>query len=230
LHLPFLRVAIIARASFNAWAVFSTSLTRAYRFGVYRMHFLPPSVGRSHKWLRKMNWDDKIKTKVRVARSWDKSFAFDPCSNVSLRYRNHFGCGASYQVRVLPTKSCERFKSSLLHSVSQVQSLCLALPLFPSRVCQAHENLHLYFKTKELACGHDLTCQVLWVRGVPKVFQGVPQECRESTLLEKVHESPCFHISRCRSNVVHLDITTKVRTKWMWVYQIDSDNNNITRG
>jgi hypothetical protein len=62
---------------------------------------------------------------------------------------------------VLPTKSCEWFKSSLLHCVSQVQPLCLTVPLFPSRVDRAHGNLHLHFTTKELAYGHYLTCRVL---------------------------------------------------------------------
>jgi hypothetical protein len=52
------------------------------------------------------------------------------------------------------------------------------------------EIFTLTSQTKELACGHDLTCRVLWVSGVPKVLQGVPQKCRKSTLLEVVHESP----------------------------------------
>jgi hypothetical protein len=51
--------------------------------------------------------------------------------------------------------------------------LCLTIPLFPNRVHRAHGNLHLYFTTKELACGHDLTCWELWVSGVPKALQGV---------------------------------------------------------
>jgi hypothetical protein len=129
---------------------------------------------------------------------------------VSLRYRNHFACRADYHVRVFPTKSCERFESSLLHSVSQVPSLCFKLPLFPSRIGRAHGNLHLHFTKKELDGGH--TCQILWVSGVPKVLQGISQECRKSTILEVVHESPCFPICRRRSKVVHLDITAKVRT------------------
>jgi hypothetical protein len=133
------------------------------------------SVGVIHgSW--KANWGDKSRTMVRVALSWKKSFAFDSWSNVSLRYRNHFGCGAGYHVRVLPTKRCERFKHSLLHSVGQVQSLCLALLLFPSKICRAHRDLHLHFTTKELACGHDVTCRILWVSGVSKVLQGVPQK------------------------------------------------------
>jgi hypothetical protein len=156
-----------------------------------------------------MNWGDEIRTVVRVALSWKKSFTFDTGYSVSLKYRNHLGCRAGYLGRVLPTKSCERFESSLLHSVSQVPSLCLTLPLFPSRIGRAHENLHLHLTTKELACGHDLTCRVLWVRSVPEVLHGVSQKCRKSTLLEVVHESPCFHICRLRSNVGHLDITTR---------------------
>jgi hypothetical protein len=132
---------------------------------------------------------------MRIALSWKKSFALDTRYSVSLRHRNHFGCRAGYLVRVLPTKSCECFESSLLHRISQVSPLCPTLPLFPSRIGRTHGKLHLYFTTKELAGGHDLPCRVLWVSGVPKVLQGVPQKCRQSTLLEVVHESPCFHIS-----------------------------------
>jgi hypothetical protein len=72
---------------------------------------------------------------------------------------------------------------------------------------------------KELSCGHDLTCRLLWISSVPKVLQGAPQECRKSTLLKVIHESPWFHISRRRSSIVHLDITTKVRTSWVRVYK-----------
>jgi hypothetical protein len=94
---------------------------------------------------------------VRVALSWKKSFTFDTRYSVSLRYGDHLGCCVGYLVRMIPTKSCERFESSLLHSVSQVPSLCLTLPLFPSRIGRAHGNLHLHFTMKELACGHDLS-------------------------------------------------------------------------
>jgi hypothetical protein len=90
------------------------------------------------------NWGDEIRTVMRVALSWKKSFTFDTGYSVSLRYRNHLGCRADYLVRVLPTKSFERFESSFLHSVSQVPFLCLTLPLFPSRIGRAHENLHLH--------------------------------------------------------------------------------------
>jgi hypothetical protein len=53
-----LRVAIIARASFNAWVVHSISLTW---FGVYRIHFLPPFVDMCHTWLLKsgLRWQDQ---------------------------------------------------------------------------------------------------------------------------------------------------------------------------
>jgi hypothetical protein len=119
-------------------------------------------------------------------------------------------------------KRCEHFESSLLHSVSQVQSLCVTLPLVPSKIGWAPENLHLHFTTKELACGHDLTCRVLWASSVPKVLQVVPQECRKSTLLEVIQASPCFHINRRRSSIVHLDIMTKVRISRMRVYKDNS--------
>jgi hypothetical protein len=144
---------------------------------------------------------------------------------VLLRYRNYFGYRAGYLGRVLPTESCECFESSLLHRVRQVSPLCLTLPLFPSRFGRAYWNLHLYFTTKELACGHDLTCRVLWVSGVPKVPQGVPQKCRKSTLLEVGHESPCFHISWRRSSIVHLDITTKVKFSRVRVYKGNSTHD-----
>jgi hypothetical protein len=108
------------------------------------------SVGVIHGF-RKMNLGDKIRTIGRIALCGQRSFTFDPWSSVSLRYKNHFGCRASYRVRVLPTKSCECFKRRLRHSVSQVQSLCLTLPLFPSRIWWAHRDLHLHLTTKELA-------------------------------------------------------------------------------
>jgi hypothetical protein len=166
-----------------------------------------------------------------IALSWKKSFASDTRYCVSLRYRNHSGCSTGYLVRVHPTKSCEHFESSLLHSVSQVSSLCLTLPLFPSRIGRAHGNLHLHFTTKELAGGHDLTCRVLWVSSVPKVLQGVPQKRRKSTLLETVHESPCFHISRRRFKVVRLGITTKVRIRRVCVCtRINSIHDKRVRG
>jgi hypothetical protein len=120
-----------------------------------------PLVGVVHGFW-KADWGDKIGTIVRVALSWKESFTFDTRYNVPLRYNNYFGCRAGYLVRVLPTESCERFESSLLHSVSQVPSLCLTLPLFPSRIGRAHGNIHLHFTTKELSCGHDLTCRVFW--------------------------------------------------------------------
>jgi hypothetical protein len=127
---------------------------------------------------------------VRVALGWKDSFPFATRYNVSLRYRNYFGCGVGYLGSVLSTEGCECFESSLPHRVGQVSPLCRTLPLFPSRVSQAQRNLHLDFTSEELACGHDLTCRVLWASGVPKVLQGVPQKCRKSTLLEVVHESP----------------------------------------
>jgi hypothetical protein len=116
-----------------------------------------------------------------------------PSTSVSLKYRNHFGCSAGYRVRVSPTKNCERFKSSLLHSVTQGSS----------------PSLH-----NEGA--------VLW--SWTHVSSTLGKRCTHSpswcpTKAQEIHKSPCFHISRRRSKVVHLDITTKVRTRRVWVYK-----------
>jgi hypothetical protein len=52
-----------------------------------------------------------------------------------------------------------------------------------------------------------------------------PSECPTRVL--EIHpprgnsESPCFHISRRWSSIVHLDITTKVRTRWVWCTRIN---------
>jgi hypothetical protein len=59
---------------------------------------------------------------------------------------------------------------------------------------------------------------------------GCPTIVQETTLPAVVQERPCFHISRHRSNVVLLDITTKVRIRWIRVYKIDSDNDIQTCG
>jgi hypothetical protein len=71
---------------------------------------------------------------------------------------------------MLLTKSCECFQHSLLHGASQFPPLCLHLPLFPSRMCRAQEDLYIHFLTKQLAWCHELTCRVLGIRCVPKVL------------------------------------------------------------